>query len=225
MSIVKKYKAEIISILNPLPEIYTIELSSLSGKFRYLPGQFLHLALDEYDPSYGWPESRCFSMQSSPENESIKITFSVKGKYTRRMAEELTISKILDIKLPYGNLFQQDHSKEDVVFIAGGTGITPFLSLFGDSSFSAYEKPKLYFGVREQKYNLYDSDLTRALVLNHGLKTSFFKGLIDIEKIINENSPSSTYFISGPQSMISSFRFRLKSSGIDEQLIRTDDWE
>ena len=82
----------------------------------------MHLALDEYDPSSGWPESRCYSMQTSPVNEFIKITFSVKGKFTTRMADELKQGKIIDLKLPYGDFFQQDHSKENVVFIAGGTG-------------------------------------------------------------------------------------------------------
>ena len=66
MAIVKKYLAEVVHIENKVEGTYTVEFKSLSGPFKYLSGQFLHLALDEYDPSSGWPESRCFSMQSSP---------------------------------------------------------------------------------------------------------------------------------------------------------------
>ena len=115
MAIVKKYKAEVISFVNHFDNIYTVELASKSGNFKYLPGQFLHFALDEYDPSSNWPESRCFSMQTSPSSHTIKITFSAKGNFTTRMANELCIGKTVDIKLPFGELFQQDHNKESVV--------------------------------------------------------------------------------------------------------------
>lgn len=191
MSQVKKYKAEVISVVNQVDNIYTAEFKSNSGKFKYLPGQFLHLALDEYDPSFGWPESRCFSMQSSPVNELIKITFSVKGSFTARMAEELKNGKIVDLKLPYGDLFQQEHSKNNVVFIAGGTGITPFLSEFNDPSFAEYINPKLYLGFRKQTYNIYKNDLILAKEINPALsiKTKYqdTDGILDIDSISNEN--------------------------------------
>jgi ferredoxin-NADP reductase len=229
MSLPKKYKAEIISIVNPVDKIYTIEIRSDSGEFKYRPGQFLHLALDEYDPSSGWPESRCYSMQTSPVNEFIKITFSVKGKFTARMADELKQGKIIDLKLPYGDFFQQDHSKENVVFIAGGTGITPFLSLFNDPLFKEYSIPKLYFGVREKGYNIYNEFLRLATEINPGLEIDIRyqdkSGFLDIDQIFHENRKDSTYFISGPQTMISVFKLRLLTLGVPESNVKTDDWE
>jgi ferredoxin-NADP reductase len=229
MSQIKKYKAEIVSFNNPVDNIYSVEFKSLSGKFKYLPGQFLHIALDEYDPSLGWPDSRCFSMQSSPSAELIKITFSVTGNFTSRMAKELLIGKIIDLKLPYGEFFQQEHSKENVVFIAGGTGITPFLSQFSDPSFAMYRTPKLYFGVRELKYQIYDSDLKLAQqvnpTLNIQVKYQDRDGVWNIESIFNENGLFSTYFISGPQIMISSFKSKLIALGVLDRYIKTDEWE
>jgi predicted ferric reductase len=228
MAQVKKYKAEVISIVNPVDNIYSIEFKSLSGRFKYLPGQFLHLALDKYDPSNGWPDSRCFSMQSSPSEENIKIAFSVKGKFTTKMAEQLQIGKIVDLKLPFGELFQQDYSKENVVFIAGGTGITPFLSEFNCPSFAEYKTPKLYLGIRTQNYNIYQNDLSVAQSLNVAFKIKIkyqdVDGVLDIDNIFNENGIA-TYFISGPQVMISSFKARLIALGLMESLIKTDEWE
>lgn len=225
----KKYKAEVISVNNIVDNVYTIEFRSLSGRFKYLPGQFLHLALDEYDPSFGWPESRCFSMQSSPAQEHIRITFSVKGNFTSKMVANLGDGKIVDLKLPYGDLFQKEFSKKDVVFIAGGTGITPFLSSFNDPSFIEYINPKLYLGVRKENYNIYDKDLTLSLQINPTLRTitkyEDVDGILDIDHIFNENGLKSTYFISGPQKMISSFKSRLISLGLNECNVKTDEWE
>jgi len=224
----KKYKAEVVSIINPVDDIYPVELRSLTGKFKFLPGQFLHLALDEYDPSFGWPESRCFSIQSSPKSELIKITFSKKGKFTERMSKEITPGKILDLKLPYGEFLQQNHSVDRVVFLAGGTGITPFLSLFSDNAFEKYISPKLYFGLRNIKYNIYQDELRNALIINPFLKieTKYedTDGYFHIDQIAEENGLNNTYFISGPQSMIRNFKERLHKLGISQQNIITDDW-
>ena len=127
----KKYKSIVVSILNPFSGIYTVEFASERGNYKYLPGQFLHIALDEdYDGSSQWPDSRCFSMQSNPIEETIKITYAVKGVFTHQMEQQLMVGSEVWLKLPYGDLFTQPHNKTNTVFIAGGTGITPFLSLF-----------------------------------------------------------------------------------------------
>jgi NAD(P)H-flavin reductase len=82
----KKYKSKIIAISNPFSGIYTLEIKSLGRPYKYLPGQFLHLALDDdYDGIGQWPDSRCFSMQSNPNEETIKITYAVKGAFTKEM--------------------------------------------------------------------------------------------------------------------------------------------
>lgn len=225
----KKYKAEIVSISKPIDNIHTVELKSLSGKFKFDPGQFLHFALDEYDPSSGWPESRCFSIQTSPISENIKFTFSVKGSFTSRMATYLKPGIVVDLKLPYGSLFQKSTSKNRTVFIAGGTGITPFLSLFNDPIFKEYSVPKLYFGIRDEKYNIYNEYLNMAKLINPRLEIIIRfqdkSGFLDIDQILNENSIDPTYFISGPQAMISTFKLRLVTLGVSRSNVITDDWE
>ena len=88
-----------------------MEFKSL-GRYKYYPGQFLHLAIDhEYDGSGQWPESRCFSMQSNPDEKTIKITYAVKGRFTKQMEEKLKIGSEVWLKLPYGDLFTQPHKK------------------------------------------------------------------------------------------------------------------
>jgi len=226
MPIVKKYKVKVVDILNPVENLYTVTFYS-EKKFHFYPGQFLHLALDDYDGTGQWPESRCFSMQNKPGENKIKISFSVKGNFTTRMANELYEGKELWLKLPYGELFTQTHNKVNTVFIAGGTGITPFLSLFTDVSFNEYINPKIYLGFRSKKYNIYENELKE--ICNKTSKISIFfedeNGIIDIEKIFKENGTNSDYFISGPPIMIKSFKSFLINNGLPEQKVRTDEWE
>lgn len=228
MAIVKKYKVKVEQIKNPLPDIFTLTFTS-EKKFTYLPGQFLHLALDEYDGIGQWPESRCFSMQSSPEEENIQITFAVKGNFTTRMKNELYEGKELWLKLPYGDLFQRNHDKNNCVFIAGGTGITPFLSLFNHRTFAEYTNPKIFLGFRSVNYNIYRNELELLYQINKKSKVEIYYedkiGVINISEILNECGEHSTYFISGPPMMIKNFKNFLLNKHIAENKIITDDWE
>lgn len=248
MAVVKKYKAKVEQIINRLPDIYTITFSS-EKKFQYAPGQFLHLALDEYDGVGQWPESRCFSMQSSPDDEKLKITFAIKGNFTKRMADELHENKNVWLKLPYGDLFTQPHDKVNTVFIAGGTGITPFISLFTYESFNDYINPRIYLGFRSKEYNIYQDELNFVKLRGEGEKKLrggtqsmhrepqnntlskskiFYQdidGIIDIKTIFAKNGTNSDYFISGPPIMIRNFKSYLIQNGLPEQKVITDDWE
>lgn len=238
----KKYKSQIISIINSFSGIYTLEFRSLGSKYKYHPGQFLHIALDaEYDGTGQWPDSRCFSMQSNPSEENIKITYAVKGEFTRQMEALLKVGSETWLKLPYGDLFTQSHNKVNNVFIAGGTGITPFLSLFTHESFNEYINPKIYLGFRSKEYNIYNNELSQMIQLRsnssvselaEGNLPSFLKyyyqeeeGLINIDQIFFENGHTSNYFISGPPIMIKAFKNKLIIKGVPTKNVLTDDWE
>ncbi|HEY5507690.1 MAG TPA: FAD-dependent oxidoreductase [Paludibacter sp.] len=227
MAIIKKYPAEIVSIETSIDGVYTLEIKSLGKSFKYEAGQFLHLALDEYDPSAQWPDSRCFSMQSAPSEESIKITYAAKGQFTTRMQQELKVGNEVTLKLPYGDLFSQEHNKTNTVFIAGGTGITPFLSLFTDASFQQYDHPRIYLGFRSKEYNLYDAELDNSKNSTKFVQVFYQDkdGILDIEKIFNESAADSSFFISGPPVMIKAFKVALLANGVEESRVLTDDWE
>lgn len=226
--IIKKYKSVVTYLINPIEDIYTIEFKSLDGDYKYAPGQFLHLALDsDFDGTGQWPESRCFSMQSNPDEEAIKITYAVKGRFTRQMEQQLKVGSEVWLKLPYGDLFTPLHNKVNTVFIAGGTGITPFLSLFTDRSFSEYINPHIYLGFRSKSYNIYENELKHLCNSSEFAKYVYenLNGRLEIQQIFDENGTVPDYFISGPPEMIKSFKSYLMKDGVPCDQIKTDDWE
>lgn len=224
----KKYLSEVVSIKNPFKGIYTVEFKSLERPYKYNPGQFLHIAIDdEYDGIGQWPESRCFSMQSGPAEEVIRITYAVKGHFTQEMEMVLKVGREVWLKLPFGELFTQPHNKTNTVFIAGGTGITPYLSLFTHESFREYVNPKIYLGYKNEDYYIYQKEL--AAIKNDNAQITIFyenkDGVIDIVKIHEENGNYSNYFISGPPVMIKIFKNKLIELGVPKENVLTDDWE
>lgn len=224
--LVKKYRSQLINIHNPFEGIYTLEFKSLNGVYKYYPGQFLHLTLDQdYDGSGQWPESRCFSMQSNPNEEFIKISYAVKGKFTSNMEKQLRVGSEVWLKLPYGDLFTKSHNKTKTVFIAGGTGITPYLSLFTHESFKNYLDPKIYLGFKSLAYNIYRHELNFIRYIGPKIFYEDVDGMLKILQIFNENGIYCDYFISGPPVMIKSFKHSLLVNGVPDSHILTDDWE
>jgi len=49
--------------------------------------------------------------------------------------------------------------------------------------------------------------------------------VIDFERIYNAHSNAGAFFISGPPAMIKSFKRYLLSKEVNEDKIKTDDWE
>ena len=224
----RKYLSEVVSVQNPFKGIFTVEFKSLERPYKYAPGQFLHIAIDEeYDGIGQWPESRCFSMQSDPAEDVIRITYAVKGNFTQEMERVLKPGREVWLKLPFGELFTQPHSKSGTVFIAGGTGVTPFLSLFTHESFREYVNPRIYLGYKNEDYFIYQKELA-AIKNDNAQITVFFEnrdGVIDIVKIHEQNGNDSSYFISGPPVMIKIFKNKLISLGVPAENVLTDDWE
>ena len=166
-------------------------------------------------------------MQSPQNQNQLTITYSAVGQYTKRMAQELKIGSEVWLKLPFGDIFDRGHSKENCVFIAGGTGITPFLSLFNSDDFTEFINPKIYLGFRNRQYNLYQSQIDcinnkNALVCITYQDTD---GVLDIESIFRDNGKDARYFISGPPIMISTFKAYLITHGVLYDNVNTDDWE
>jgi NAD(P)H-flavin reductase len=224
----KKYKSHVTKVENPLEGVYKVEFAPDRGKYRYKPGQFLHLAIDEeYDGVGQWPDSRCFSMQSSPGESAIRITYAVKGKFTTSMRDFLKRGNKVWLKMPYGDLFTQPHSKDHTVFIAGGTGVTPFLSLFGHSDFEMYDNPRIYLGFKTRFFNIYMPELDNIKNQSPSISYSYEDedGVIDIDSIFEENGSRKDYFVSGPPMMITSFKEGLMGHGVNPENIKTDDWE
>lgn len=215
---------------------------------RFKSGQFLHLALDEFDPCGGfWPESRVFSIAPSIDGDGVSIIYSVKGRFTRCMESTLAIGSRVWLKLPYGDFIIDlgDIADRDLVLVAGGTGISPYLGyLEGLASGAAFAaSTRLYFGVRNAKLihraellgMCRDSGrLDLTLYLEDGslpgpplAGVRAISGRLDIASI-SKDDPSSrdaVYFLSGPPAMISAFRNYLILGGVSEASVRIDNWE
>jgi len=195
---------------------------------RFKAGQFLHLTLEEFDPVEGfWPESRVFSIASQPRNDYVEILFSVKNKYTERMSREIKPGQNIWLKLPYGDFIIKNHvqDKSEIVLIAGGTGIAPFIPYLLEWEQSDKTLPlTLYYGIRNNDHYYYKELINR---LSNIADINVANGSFDINGISDELSKKENIacFISGPPDMIQMFKNALISKGVGKNDIIIDAWE
>jgi ferredoxin-NADP reductase len=241
MAVAQKIRCRVERITRHGEQVYTVDLVPERRPSAFQPGQFLHLALDAYDPSGFWPESRVFSIASAPnQRERLRITYSVRGRFTARMEQELAEGKFVWIKLPYGEFVIQGAS--DVVLFAGGTGITAFTAFLGGVTPTFPHKVYLAYGARDSNLLIYRDLVQRRAKLIPQLAPVYFVEQDTDEKsaarseIVGrlsvaamwpriENPMAATYYISGPPPMLKVIAHDLSERGIRLDTIRTDAWE
>ncbi|MCK4797092.1 MAG: FAD-dependent oxidoreductase [Spirochaetes bacterium] len=208
---------------------------------KFSPGQFLHLAIDPYDPGQSWPESRVFSIASSPSDKDlIKITIAIKGIYTKRIYDSIKEGDIIWLKLPFGDFTFNLHSEKNYVFIAGGTGITPYISFLEYCLANNIDKSiKLFYGIRNNQLFIFDDCIEKCLNNNTNFKLVTYieedsknanisqskKGILNIAEIYQQITAKDLIYLSGPLEMINSFREYLIKHNINENNIIIDNWE
>ena len=173
MATPQKFRCRINKITDNGDHVYTIDLAPERPVSRFKPGQFLHLTLDDYDPSGFWPESRVFSIASSPaQRNNLRISYSVKGRYTARMEKELQEGRMVWVKLPYGDLVIRDEN--NVVLLAGGTGITALSAFIDGLTNEFHNNIFLAYGARKPELLLYRDLIDAKAGTNNGFHAFYF---------------------------------------------------
>jgi NAD(P)H-flavin reductase len=173
MSMPRKIRCTVESITNHGGRVYTVDLAPASVAPAFRPGQFLHLTVDDYDPSGFWPESRVFSIASSPRDRNrIRICYSVKGRYTTKMEQTLKVGGGVWIKLPYGDFVIDNAS--DAVLIAGGTGISAFTAFLEALKPENPRQVWLVYGARSPDLLLFREMILAQLAAVPKLEVVFF---------------------------------------------------
>jgi ferredoxin-NADP reductase len=201
---------------------------------KFHPGQFLHLALDAYSPDRPWPESRVFSIASatSERTRELAVTISVKGAYTQRIFSTLQEGSECWLKLPYGEfLFPDDRP---LALIAGGVGITPYLSLLKHRlEMRSEQQIHLFYGVRSAEYYLF-GDLLKHCGRNCRTSTRPFtaktarcrkKGHSGHQRGSRRCIGRFSLLSVGPAGHDHHLRNRLSGLDVEQDHIRVDDWE
>jgi ferredoxin-NADP reductase len=230
VAVVRRIACTVGDVIEHGERVYTVELTPAQTVPRFRPGQFLHLALDSFDRDGFWPESRVFSIASSPQElDRLAITYAVKGTFTTRMEGELRPGRSVWVKLPYGEFFI-DHMRDAVLF-AGGTGVTAFTAFLASLAPDHPRKVVLFYGARTERLFVYGElarrQAARVPALSACLVSEDANGRLSVERAWPEVArlEDPIFYLSGPPAMITVLSDQLIAHGVAAEDIRTDAWE
>lgn len=217
-------------------DVYTIHLipSNNHSVFSFLPGQFCQVR----NPLYKNPEeTHLFSIASSPtKRKYIELCIKVYGNWTKALGEK-RVGDTLNIAGPFGKFIWTNDIKQ-AVFLAGGIGITPMLSILRYvNEINPNQSITLLYGSRTEDTITYKEELNSLAksmpnfkivhILSH-LKDkdawSGYRGFITKEIFQKEltDLKDKTYFLCGPPIFVQLMNKILSELNIDEKMIHQE---
>ena len=191
-------------------------------RFEYQPGQYLFIRFPRFE---GYKELFPFSISSDPSQKNLRISVKRTGDFTSNKIPELKPGDKAIIMGPYGKFGENclNHNK-DMLWIAGGIGITPFLSLAKhESKHQSGRNIILIWAIKDKTSAFHDKELAIEARENNNLNYipwfSNKKGRLtcnEVEKILNNrmNLKNIKILMCGPPPMVYSLSRDFHKSGV-----------
>jgi predicted ferric reductase len=202
------------------PSNFTTEVV-MRAKGKPLPkhraGQFLFVRFPNIDTLN---ESHPFTISSAPHEDVLRLTVKASGDFTRTLFAELKPGTDAIVEGSYG-MFDYKQGGQKQIWIAGGIGVTPFLSFIRDMGDSLDRDVEFYYAVRHRDEVLFLNEIEAAGIKNQRLKVHFrysaSGGHLAAEEILRNaggNVSGHHVYMCGPLSMIRSFKRKFLEAGV-----------
>jgi len=216
-----------IKSITPYPDkIWEIEFEAVNRVLNFIPGQFSFI---KFYSAGSTKELHPFSFSSASGNP-LKMAIKELGDFTSKM-RSLKVGDLAKIEAPFGAFNFKNFEIKNQVWIAGGIGITPFLSMMR----SLTEKEKdykidLYYSVKDKSYLAFDEEIKKISETYKNLNIILWiageKGFLNFDAI-KFNTPDikeRDILICGPASMMAGLKNQFIQQGINKKQIHTEEF-
>jgi ferredoxin-NADP reductase len=187
---------------------------------RYEAGQFVEWTIEHEADSRGI--KRWFTVSTAPADGLLCITTRLIAKPSsfKKALQALQPGDTVQVSDPMGDFVLPKDPTIPLVFIAGGIGITPFLSIARQLTQTGEKRRvRLYYIVHAINDALFHDELLMAgfqvnIVLSKQRTGPLLTGI--------EQVPGSLYYISGPEGLAEKLTDELKAMDIADSQIVTD---
>lgn len=217
-----------IEAVNKMERATEIVLRPRNKTIDFKPGQFAFVEIQ----GKGWAEPHPFTISSAPGEKRLRFTMKVLGDWTRKVREELPPGRDVLVRGPYGRFDTLSSNNRKQVWIAGGIGLTPFLSMLRDMETGDQRQIEFVYAARNRKDALFLEELLSYAddLDNLSLHPIFSDdgdfARIDIAKEkLSEPLSNYDFFLCGAKPMIDALIIELKKEGVSRAQIHTEAFE
>lgn len=223
----KPRHAYTLESVNELERATELVLAPNGSKMDHRPGQFAFLRIKEK----GFDESHPFTISSAPGATTLRFTTKVLGDFTRRIRDDLKPGAAAVVEGPYGR-FDMDIKTRTQVWVAGGVGITPFLSAIRAMSSDDDRNILLLYCVQEREQALFLDEIetvfaghdNRSIVVLQSNEGEFANSELISDKL-GGSLAGQAYFLCGPKPMVDGLKKGLTKAGVSADSIHNEAFE
>jgi len=209
--------------------------------FVFKAGQYIDLTLLGPQPGSSNGLIHTFSIASSPLEEELLITTRMRSTVFKQALSILPLGSGAKIEGPMGSFVLHNNTSRPAVFLAGGIGIAPFLSILSYASSEKLRHPIILFYANRYLEDAAFIDalwkleranprfrfvptLTRMSNNNGAWKGR--TGHISSEMLLTQLGVvrGPIYYLAGPPTMVAAARRTLVEVGVDEDDIRSEEF-
>lgn len=210
--------------------------------FHFKPGQAVDLVLPDPAPTSGQYVARhTFSLVSAPFQDELLIATRMRDSPFKRALKSLSAGAIVRLEGPFGSLTLHGDRARPAVLIAGGIGVTPFVSMLRQAA--REQSPQrmllLYANRRpedaaflaelsqlEQRYKYFHLIATMTQAEKSASPWDGRTGQIDEDMVRAACSElaAPVYYVAGPPGMVEAMRNVLSEFGVNNDAIRSEEF-
>jgi predicted ferric reductase len=247
--LVRRRKYRVVAV-NRLDEFVTeIVMEPLERPLAFVPGQFvfvnfrslaLRRELHPFDISVrrrvfsvhaGGIRNQFhpFSITSAPGEPRLRITVKAVGDYTRAL-RSLEAGAEAVVEGPYGSFSHRNVPNRRQIWLAGGIGVTPFLSMARSIGDEDRLEVDFYYCVEHAEEAHFLDELRQAAASRDDFDVVLVprdtEGFLSAERLATEQPDldSANILICGPPAMIDNLRAQLRARGIPDVRIHAEEF-
>lgn len=207
--------------------------------FIFKPGQNADYTI--VDPPETDPEgnTRTFSFVSAPYEPEIEIATRMRDTAFKRTLASLPSGATLSFEGPFGSMTLQNDASRPAVFLAGGIGITPFVSMARHATREKLPRAiYLFYSNRTPQDAAFLRELTDLQNENHNFhliptmtkddeeswdgEAGYIDGTMLARHLGDVHAP--IYYLAGPPAMTLAMRSILDGLGVDSDWVKSEEF-
>lgn len=209
--------------------------------FDFRAGQFVDITLLDPPETDAEGDIRAFTLASSPFEDHLMVATRMRDTAFKRVLGKAPVGLEVGVEGPSGSFTLHKNATKPAVFLAGGIGITPFLSIARQAAKENLPHSiHLFFSNRRPEDAPFLDELSGLASRNpnfHLIATMAEmgkshrpwqgeQGFIDGPMLLRhlQELAGPIYYIAGPPAMVVAMRQMLTEAGVDEDDIRTEEF-
>jgi len=209
--------------------------------FTFKPGQAIDVILAGALAAEGANGRHAFSIVSAPFEPELVVATRMRDSAFKNALKDLPLGSPVQLDGPFGTLTLHKDRTRAAVFIAGGIGVTPFMSILRQAAQDQLPlQLALLYSNRRPEDTAFLPELQRLAQENESFRliatmTQMSKSAaawqgetrtIDeaLVRQIGMDLPAPIYYLAGPPAMVAAIQATLSQAGIDDDDVRVEEF-